>query len=415
VLSISSALAIELVPAEQTPRRLPWGRRRPIDDFVAFRPPDPGRVPLLEIEQGDLMDRGRHPFYRAAEADFFLARRGGRVVGRVAALINRPHNAHEGVRHGFFGFYEAIDDPSVADALLDTAAGWLRTRGMTEMWGPASPSHNYYYGCRARSEELAPATAARFMEQDNPDYYNSHFRRWGLNVERRLFGYDAELASPRVQQVAARFERSIRETIRATGLQIRRLEMDDYDAEITRAVELINVSLAENFGFSPMTRPELAYMAEQLRLVIDPRLVLFVELGDQPVGISLAIPDYNQLFTAMDGRLSRWLIAFRYANVPFVRALWPHGNAWTTQQIDVVRVIALGVPPTIWRASGAVRRELVRLGPALIFATFDNARQAGYKTLTASWIHEGNRAMRAPFDLVGLQPTRVWNAYRRAL
>ncbi|HEY3109938.1 MAG TPA: hypothetical protein VGL23_14345 [Chloroflexota bacterium] len=419
-------IAIETVAPGHSfrPLRLPGQRPNALEQFVAFPreglPLDPGRVPLLDVEQADLVDRRGHPFYQpdgdvpAGEAELFLARRDDRIVGRVAAVVNHQHNAFEGVRQGFFGFYEALDDQAIADALLGAAEGWLRQRGMAEMLGPASPTHNYYYGSRVRSEEPAPSRV-RFLEADNPDYYNRHFQAYGLESARRLFGYDADLDSPEVARVATRFERTIRETIDATGMRIRPLDLGDFEAEITRANELINRSLAENWGFSPMTRAELAYMGRQMRLLIDPRLVLFVELEARPVGISLAVPDYNELFTAMNGRLGGWPAAFQFGNLPIMRWAWPHGNAWATRSIDSARVIALGVLPTVWRDQAQVRREMVRLGPALIFATFENLRRAGYHRLTASWILEDNTAMLAPFKLVGLQPARVWKIYRKPL
>jgi hypothetical protein len=421
-----AGLSIETVPPGERFRalRLPWQRPNRLEQFVAFPrdglPPDPDRQPLLDLEQADLLDRRAHPFYQpdgaiaAGEAELFLVRRGDRVVGRVAAILNHQHNSFEGVEQGFFGFYEAVDDQAVADALLGAAEGWLRQRGAAELVGPASPTHNYYFGARVRSEEPGP-TRVRFLEVDNPDYYNRHFETYGLACAQRMFGYDTHLDAPEVRRVASRFERTIRETIEATGVRIRPLDLADFEAEITRANELINRSLAENWGFSPMTRAELAYMGKQMRLLIDPRLVLFVELEGQPVGISLAVPDYNVLFAAMGGRLAGWPAAFRYANLPWMSWLWPHGNAWSTKVVDAARVIALGVLPIVWRDRAQVRREMLRLGPALIFATFEAMREAGYRDVTASWVLESNTAMQAPFKLVGLEPARVWKVYRKAL
>jgi hypothetical protein len=405
--------------------RLPWQAPNDLERFVALPrealPPDPLRTPLLDLEQADLVDRRAHPFYREAEAELFLAWRGDRPVGRIGAIVNQNHNSFEERKHGrpcrsgFFGFYEAIEDQAVANALLDAAAAWLRGRGMDEMLGPASPSHNYYFGSRSLSEESGPPTRSRFLEVYNPDYYNRQYEVWGLELAHRMFGYDADLRSPIVEKTAERFERAITDLIRATGLVVRRLDLSDFDGEIGRAVELINRSLEDNWGFSPMTRAELGYMAQQMRWLIDPELILFAELGGEPVGISLALPDYNQVFAAMEGRVGGWPAVFRFANLPMVRWLWPHGNAWSTERIGLVRVIALGVVPTVWRGSVSVRRELLRLGPALVYSTFENARRAGYRWVTASWILEDNRAMRAPFQLVALEPTRVWRIYRRAL
>jgi hypothetical protein len=402
-----------------------------MDELVAFAreglPPDSLRTPLLDLEQADLVDRGAHPFYRTdgevpgAEAAFFLARRSGQVVGRIGAIVNHQHNRFESeksgreVLSGFFGFYEALPDQAVADALLGRVAEWLRGRGMREMLGPASPSHNYYYGSRDTRDEPPPPTTSKLLEAYNPAYYNEQYEAWGLRVVHRLFGYDVDLLDPRVDRVSERFERTIRETIAATGMRFRRLDLGDFDAEVTRANELINQSLAQNWGFSPMTRAELAYMGEQMRMLIDPNLVMFVELDGEPVGISLAMPDYNELFAAMGGRLGAWPEVFRFRNLPALRSFWPDGHAWSDRRIDTARVIALGVLPTVWRGRREVRRELLRLGPALVYETFRNVREAGYRWMTASWILESNKPMQAPFEVAGIEPARVWKVWGREL
>lgn len=426
-------LEVEAVARDERPHRLrlPWQRPNRMDELIAFArdglPPDSLRTPLPDFEQADLLDRGGHPFYRSdgelpgAEAEFFLARRGDEVVGRIGAIVNHGHNRFESektgqeVRTGYFGFYEALPDQAVADALLEAAAGWLRARGMHEMLGPASPSHNYYYGSRDTREERPPLTTSKLLEAYNPAYYNEQYEAWGLKVVHRMFGYDVDLLDPRVDRVSERFERTIHETIAATGMQFRRLDLDDFDAEITRANELINLSLAQNWGFSPMTRAELAYMGEQMRLLIDPNLVLFVELEGEPVGISLAMPDYNQLLAAMGGRLGAWPELLRFRNLPLLHSCWPDGHAWSDRRIDTARVIALGVLPTVWRGRKEVRRELLRLGPALVYQTFRTVKEAGYRWMTASWILESNRPMQAPFEVAGIGPARVWKVWGRSL
>jgi hypothetical protein len=253
------------------------------------------------------------------------------------------------------------------------------------------------------------------LEVYNPAYYNDQYAAWGLREVHKLFGYDVDLLDPRVARVSDRFERTIHETIAATGMRMRRLDLANFDADITHANELLNQSLAQNWGFSPMTRAELDYMAKQMRILIDPKLVLFVELEGEPVGISLAMPDYNQVFAAMGGRLRGWPEAFRFNNLPPLQWVWPGGHPWADRAIDTVRVIALGVLPTVWRGRRAIRRELLRLGPALVYHTFENVRDAGYRWMTASWILEDNKPMQAPFQIAGIGPSRVWKIWGRDL
>src|SRR3954469_17228515 len=97
---------------------------------VSWRIPDavshPRWVPPLRMMVRDVLDTKSNPFYREAARALFIAKRDGKPVGRIAAIENRAHNAFHGDRVGFFGFFESVNDPDVASALLETAREWLR-------------------------------------------------------------------------------------------------------------------------------------------------------------------------------------------------------------------------------------------------------------------------------------------------
>src|SRR5947209_20412071 len=96
--------------------RLPWRIYRN----------DPLWVPPLIWERKTFLNRKKNPFFTHGKAEYFLALRDGRPVGRITAQIDHDFNDFHGNRWGMFGFFEAEDDPEVAGALLDAAAGWLR-------------------------------------------------------------------------------------------------------------------------------------------------------------------------------------------------------------------------------------------------------------------------------------------------
>ena len=84
---------------------------------------EPNWVPPLVSERRDFLDRHKNPFFEHAEAEFFLAWRDGEPVGRISAHVDRHFNEFQGNDWGLFGFFECEDDPEVAGALLDAAAG----------------------------------------------------------------------------------------------------------------------------------------------------------------------------------------------------------------------------------------------------------------------------------------------------
>src|ERR1044071_1726471 len=88
------------------------------------------------MAQKDILDTARHPFYKTADVEKFLAYREGRVVGRIMAILNRAHNEFHNEQTGFFGFFEVENDYEAAAALLDAARQWLSERGAQVLRGP---------------------------------------------------------------------------------------------------------------------------------------------------------------------------------------------------------------------------------------------------------------------------------------
>ncbi len=114
--------------------------RRERDAFIKFQwqiyANDPAWVPPLIIERKTFLDRTRHPFYRHGDAALFLARKNGKIVGRIMASDDPNYNSLHQTNVGCFGLFESIDDQEVAAALFDAAANWLRNKGRIEMMGP---------------------------------------------------------------------------------------------------------------------------------------------------------------------------------------------------------------------------------------------------------------------------------------
>ena len=137
---------------------------------------DPYWVPPLRIAVKELLDRRKHPFYANAEAEFFVARRNGQTVGRIAAVMDRAHNRIHGEDAGFFGFFESIDDAAVAEALLQRAREWVSERGAKFLRGPVNPSTNYECGLLIDGFDSSPMVMMTY----NPRYYPALLERVGL-------------------------------------------------------------------------------------------------------------------------------------------------------------------------------------------------------------------------------------------
>jgi GNAT superfamily N-acetyltransferase len=357
-------------------------------DFVAlpyhlYRD-DPRFVPPLRRERRDLFSKARHPFFAHAEAAFFVARRGGRTVGRIEAVVNHAYAACHDPRTGFFGAYECENDQAASNALLDAAAGWLRARRKTSMRGPFTHSQNEEYALLVEGHDAPPTVQLAY----NPPYYADLLERYGLRRARDLHAWWADTdgaIDPRLRRVAA--------AVRKRGrIRIRPLRLDDYDAEVDRAEQLLNEVLAATRGFVPVTSAELRFAARQFRALLRPELVLFAEVAGVPAGIVLAMPDFNQALARVPGGR---LFPFGWLRV--ARGL---------RRIDQLRLLALGVRPA-YRHRGIEALLCLELREA--------ARRLGYRGGELSMVWEDNEAIHGTIAAMGGRRTKTYRIYETNL
>ncbi len=347
---------------------------------------DPNWVPPLRMAVSALLDRKRHPFYQHAEVEFFLARIGGAVVGRIAAIVNHRHNEFHGDRTGFFGLFECVDRDDVATALLTTAADWLRARGMERVRGPMNLSTNdelYGPGILIDGFDTPPVV----MMPHAPRYYRRLLERAGYTKAKDLIAYwvDVPETPPRLVRMYERIRRQENVTIRS-------LDMRQLDDEIDRIQQIYNRAWERNWGFVPMTEAEIRHLAKELKPVISPGLCVLVHVNEEPVGFALGLPDYNQALRHIrSGRL-----------LPFglLKLLWYR------RSINAIRVLTLGLVPA-FRQKG--------LDAAMITHIFIEAGKDSRARGECSWILEDNAEMRNSIERMGGQPYKTYRVYEAAL
>ena len=136
----------------------------------------PQWVPPLKLERRLFLNRRMNAFFAHGEAEYFLAWRDGRVVGRISAQVNHAFNDAHDARWGWFGFLELEDNPELARELLAAAAGWLSERGKERMVGPACFAMNDESGILVEGFELRPM----IVQPWNPPYYKDRMEQAGM-------------------------------------------------------------------------------------------------------------------------------------------------------------------------------------------------------------------------------------------
>jgi GNAT superfamily N-acetyltransferase len=340
---------------------------------------DANWVPPLEIAVKELLDREKHPFYRNAQAEFYLARQNGRVVGRIGAIVDQAHNRFHEENAGFFGFFECVDDPAVAEALLSRARQWCFDRGAKFLRGPVSPSMNYECGLLVDGFETSPMVMMTY----NPRYYPALMEKAGLRKSKDLLAYISHAQRIDMKKIGRVADR----VLATNGVKVRPINVKDFQNEVERVWEVYGKAWQRNWGFVPMSREEFFAMGKEMKQILKPELVLLGEVGDRVVGFALALPDVNVALKPANGKL----LPTGLLKILYYQRL-----------IKSVRVLALGVVEE-FRPSG--------LAAAFYATLVRNARKLGFGDCEMSWILEDNILMNRSLEVMGAKRYKTYRIY----
>jgi GNAT superfamily N-acetyltransferase len=339
-------------------------------------------VPPLLISEREQFDPKKNPFYEHARIDLFLAERDGEVVGRVAAIDDDNHNRTHDENLLFFGFFEA-GDLEAAEALLARVEELARELGREAVRGPVNPSLNHSGGLLIDAFDSDPYV----MMPYNPPEYPRYVEAAGYRKVKDLYAwiFESEWEIRKIGRLAERVRR------RHERLVIRAVDMKRWDEELERFRDLYNRSWERNWGFVRYTDAEFDHLAREFKMILDPELVALAEVDGKLAGITVLLPDANQVFKRMRGRLLPFGIFY------FLRR---------NRIIDQLRLPILGVAPE-HRNKGF---EL-----AMIHALHERVMARGYKRCEASWTLEDNRAMNHVIEAGGAKHYKTYRIYEKEI
>ncbi|MBS1647991.1 MAG: hypothetical protein JST67_11685 [Bacteroidetes bacterium] len=259
---------------------------------------DAAYVPELFLAQKDLLNPKKHPFYEHAKLQMFLAYKGAKVVGRIAAIKNGTHIEFTQTKEGFFGFFECIEDYEVAKKLFDAAQEWLKKEGLTKVVGPTSFSTNEVFGWHIDAFDVPPMMVMGY----NKPYYIKFAEQYGFAKKVDFFAYyikDNTLSDKSLKVVDA-FE----QRLKTKGITIRTVNMKRFDEEVEQAHKVFNSAWDKNMGFVPMTKNEFVHLCHEMKMIMNKDLCFVAEHEGKMIGFSFSFPDINQIFkTIKRGRL----------------------------------------------------------------------------------------------------------------
>jgi ribosomal protein S18 acetylase RimI-like enzyme len=348
---------------------------------------DPAWVPPLLLERKEFLDQKKHPFFEHGAAALFLAHSGGKIVGRIMASDDPNYNAFHQSSVGCFGLFECVNAPAVAAALFEAAANWLRAKGRDEIMGPIDYSTNYVCGLLVEGFDFPPT----LLTAHNPPYYPALIEGLGFNKVIDFYAWwfsEPARAATRLRRLAASLKKRDAATIRQANLK-------NFRAEAGRLREIYNDAWKENWGFVPFTEKEFEFMAKELKQLVVPEFTLIAEVGDEPAGFILCVPDINVAFRKINGRLTSYGLPIGLAKLLYHKS-----------RVRTARLIALGVKPKYRRGGIAEMLVLRIIEDAMIKRGF-----TGELSMTLENNHLINRFLAA----IGAKKYKTYRIYRKQI
>ncbi|MEG3150001.1 N-acetyltransferase [Sphingomonas sp. ZT3P38] len=355
---------------------------------------DPNWVPPLKGEALGLITPEKNGWFSHAEAQLFLAERDGRVVGRISAHIDTlaltmPSEQGFGPGCGQFGLFDA-EDADTAKALIDTAEEWLRGKGMTRVLGPISMSIWEDPGLLVQGYDHPPTV---MMGHAKPEY-----REWieaaGYTHAKTLYTYELDIT----QEFPPIVKRIIQSGERNPRINIREVDKSKFDEEAAIILHILNDAWSDNWGFVPLTPPEIADVGVKLKPIVFNDLIRIAELDGKPVAFMITLPDLNEAIKPLNGKL----LPFGWAKL----LLWLH-----KPQVRTMRVPLMGVLKEL---------QASRLASQLAFMMIEYIRRAAVTKYGSTrgeigWILDDNQGMRSIAETIESKVNKTYEVYQKTL
>jgi hypothetical protein len=261
---------------------------------------------------------------------------------------------------------------------------------MSTLRGPMNPSTNHECGLLVEGFDDAPTVMMTY----NPPYYAKLLEGWGLGKAKDLLAYTIDSKNKFSERLIAQAER----LKRRGSVTFRPVNMKDFDGEVERILEIYNDAWEKNWGFVPMDREEFRHMAKDMKLILDPELLMIAEVKGETAGFALALPDANQAIAKVrDGEL---------LPTGILKLLWHLKGPARKKTIKRCRIITLGIKKAY---------QQYGIGPLLYNEYVTKGPKLGYKICEASWILEDNVQMNRALEHMCGERTKVYRIYDRAL
>ncbi len=368
---------------------IPVKKNKDVQDFIKLPykiyKNDPWWVPPLENEIRNLLTPEHNNLLKKGPYQFIIVKKDGIVQARIGVGIDYEINEAKDKKEGYLTLFETTADYEVARNLLDYSCNWLKKRGIGNVTGPISPTRgDDYRGMLVKGFGSSPV----LLNPYNPPYYPEFFERYGFEVDMDFCAYYYDLR----REIDPKLVRGVNLVKQRYNFRVDSLNINELEQELNDIKVILDEAMPEEWEhIVPPSLEELHSIARPLLKIAEPGLINIARQGDRPIGFALALPDYNQIFKKIKGKL------FPFG---FLKILW-HKHKITGGRIFVMFIV-----PDFHKKG---------VSAAIYLKTFQEAKKLGYIYGEGSQIGKWNKAMRRDAEGVGGIHYKTYRFYKRNL
>jgi ribosomal protein S18 acetylase RimI-like enzyme len=327
-------------------------------------------VPPLKSGEIKTLSKDKNPVFDFCEAEYWMAYRNNKPVGRIAGMINRHEVERWNVRRARFGWFDFIDDMEVSRLLIETVQNWSKAKGMTSLHGPMGFTNMDSEGMLIEGFEEISSLSAIY----NYPYYADHMQKLSFRKSADLVQY--EIKTPGV--IPEKVERLTGLVLQKYGLHLLKPhKVKELQPYIEKMFSMYNTAFHDIYGFTALTKNQIDYYSKKYLRLIRPDLVsLVIDSQDDVVGFGITMPSLALALQKANGSL----LPFGYIHI--LRAL---------RKNDIVQMYLVGVRPD-YQGKGLL---------AMV-----------YQELHATFIKKGIKLLRTQPQLEdNLRAVSIWKNY----
>ena len=325
-----------------------------------------------------------NPFWDHSESRLFVVYEDGKAVGRIAAFVDNNLPKINGKKIGYFGYFECICDPSIASALFEAAQDFLASKKRDTMHGPVNGRIDLGSGFLAKGFGSMPYLLGSY----SPNYYLDFAEKFGMKKSRDLVSYNIDLSKPIPSSV-----KKASEDCKEKGINIRPFDRSNFEKEIDIWFDLLLDVFVDHYGYTPSSNEEMrvTFGIKELKWVMNPKLFLFAEIDDKPIGFRWSVPDFNPVIKTLNGKLGT------IGKLKFLSRI---------KSIERGRFIIMGIKKK-YQGQG--------IGTGMNYYTLLEMKKQGYTSAEYGWIDENNIASRKSGEKMGGTLSKIYRIYEKDL